>query len=86
MKLWQNDQRRQDSNTEYMILSCSEFVSFASTATTIQAGDLVTTGTPEGVGALSDGDVVEAEIENIGSMEVDVVQRDARHEDLDVGS
>lgn len=86
MKLWQNDERRQDSSTEYMILSCSEFVSFASTGTTIQAGDLVTTGTPEGVGALSDGDAIEAEIENIGSMRVNVNQRDARHEDLDVGS
>lgn len=85
MELQVNSETKQDSNTTHMILSCAEFVDLASTATTIQAGDLVTTGTPSGVGPLADGDVVDAEIESVGSMTVDVRERDASHADLDVG-
>jgi len=44
----------------------ARLLSFLSHNFTLEAGDLVTTGTPAGVGALSPGDVVEVEIEGIG--------------------
>lgn len=67
-----NGDPRQDSTTANMLRSCAEFIELASTRTTIRAGDIVTTGTPSGVGPLADGDVIDAEIENIGSMTLTV--------------
>jgi len=56
----------QDSNTRHMIFSLAETVSFISRNFTLEPGDIISTGTPSGVGALAPGDVVEVEIENIG--------------------
>lgn len=84
LELSVNDEVRQRASTEQMILSCAEFASFASNATTINAGDLVTTGTPSGVSPLADDDVVRASIQQIGSMTLDVTERDARHEELTI--
>lgn len=56
----------QDSNTRHMIFDIAITVSFISKNFTLEVGDLITTGTPAGVGAIKDGDVVEVEIENIG--------------------
>lgn len=56
----------QDSDTSLMIFSIRETIAFISKHFTLEAGDLIITGTPEGVGPLSPGDVVEVEIEKIG--------------------
>jgi len=56
----------QDSNTKHMIFKIPEIVAFVSKNFTLEKGDLITTGTPAGVGAIKDGDIVEIEIENIG--------------------
>jgi 2-keto-4-pentenoate hydratase/2-oxohepta-3-ene-1,7-dioic acid hydratase in catechol pathway len=76
VELQVNGETRQRSNTRLMIDSCAEIVAKASVGTTIEAGDVVTTGTPSGVSELSDGDTVRAEIEGVGSMTLDVRERD----------
>ncbi len=58
----------QSSNTRYMIFSVAEMVSFISRNFTLYPGDIVLTGTPAGVGPISDGDVVEVEIDGIGTL------------------
>ncbi len=84
MELQVNGNTRQQENTSDMIYSCADIVQYASIGATLEAGDIITTGTPEGVGPLTDGDVVDAEIENIGSMTVDVTERDIAFSDVDV--
>ena len=70
-----NGEVRQNSNTKDMIFKVFETVSRLSQGTTLLPGDLIFTGTPEGVAMgeqkgkerwLKDGDVVEVEVENIG--------------------
>lgn len=56
----------QHSNTRHMLFSIPEIIAFVSRNFTLEAGDILITGTPSGVGPLRPGDVVEVEIENIG--------------------
>ncbi|WP_338864028.1 fumarylacetoacetate hydrolase family protein [Myxococcus stipitatus] len=63
-----NGQVRQDSRTSDMVFSPARLVSFISHIMTLLPGDLVSTGTPSGVGKLSAGDSVEVEIEGIGTL------------------
>jgi 2-keto-4-pentenoate hydratase/2-oxohepta-3-ene-1,7-dioic acid hydratase in catechol pathway len=84
MELTLNGQRRQYENTGDMVYTCADIVQYASLGTTLETGDIVTTGTPEGVSELSDGDTIEAEIEGIGSMTVDVTERELNYVDADV--
>ena len=58
----------QDSSTRHMIFGIRTLISFVSQWITLEPGDLITTGTPAGVGALAPGDVVEVEIERIGTL------------------
>jgi 2-keto-4-pentenoate hydratase/2-oxohepta-3-ene-1,7-dioic acid hydratase in catechol pathway len=82
MELQVNGETKQDANTRDMVYTCADIVEYASIGATIEAGDIVTTGTPEGVSELSDGDTIHAEIENVGEMTVDVTERDLRFEDI----
>jgi 2-keto-4-pentenoate hydratase/2-oxohepta-3-ene-1,7-dioic acid hydratase in catechol pathway len=68
-----NGEVRQDGNTADMIFDVPTLVSFLSSVTTLATGDLIFTGTPEGVGAaqgkfLADGDVITTTIDGIGTM------------------
>ena len=70
-----NGERRQDSVISDMLFSCSQIVESLSQGMTLEAGDIIATGTPSGVGLglkpqiwLKDGDVVEAGIDGIGSI------------------
>ena len=63
-----NGEVRQKGNTEEMIFSPFELVSFISQIMTLLPGDVVATGTPPGVGPLKSGDRVEVEIEGIGTL------------------
>lgn len=56
----------QQSNTRHTIFPIPEIIAFVSRNFTLEPGDIIITGTPSGVGPLSDGDLVEVEIENIG--------------------
>lgn len=68
-----NGQTKQDSNTSLMIFSINQSIAVLSAGMTLEAGDIIATGTPSGVGFsrtppefLKPGDVVEAEVEGIG--------------------
>ena len=67
-----NGETRQASNTKYLILGVAELIEFASAFYTLYPGDIVITGTPEGVSPIVPGDHIVASIEKIGTMEVDV--------------
>jgi 2-keto-4-pentenoate hydratase/2-oxohepta-3-ene-1,7-dioic acid hydratase in catechol pathway len=72
LELAVNGERRQKSNTKYLILGVAELIELASSFYTLYPGDVVLTGTPEGVSPISPGDHIVATIERIGTMEVDV--------------
>jgi 2-keto-4-pentenoate hydratase/2-oxohepta-3-ene-1,7-dioic acid hydratase in catechol pathway len=67
-----NGEVRQKSNTAELILGVPELIEFASSFYTLQPGDVIITGTPEGVASIKPGDTMVAEIEGIGSMQVAV--------------
>lgn len=67
-----NGETRQSSNTKYLILDCAHLIEYASSFYTLYPGDIVITGTPEGVSAIQPGDTIVATIEKIGTMEVAV--------------
>ena len=76
-----NGEVRQESDTGQMIFNVWQQISYLSTAFTLEPGDLIATGTPEGVGVamqpprlLQPGDVVQCAIEKIGSIENTVIQ------------
>jgi len=84
MELRLNSERRQYENTGDMVYTCADVVQYASLGATLERGDVITTGTPEGVSELTDGDTIEADIEDVGSMTVDVTGRDVSYADADV--
>jgi 2-keto-4-pentenoate hydratase/2-oxohepta-3-ene-1,7-dioic acid hydratase in catechol pathway len=67
-----NGELRQSSNTKYLILGVPELIAYASSFYTLNPGDVLITGTPEGVSPIQPGDVITACIEQIGTMEVNV--------------
>ena len=67
-----NGQTRQSSNTRNMILGVPELIEFASRFYTLYPGDIVITGTPEGVSPIVPGDRIVAAVEKVGTMEVSV--------------
>ncbi len=74
-----NGEVRQDGNTADLIFDVPTLVSFLSSITTLVTGDIIFTGTPEGVGAaqgkfLADGDVITTTIDGIGTMTNRVVR------------
>ena len=81
LRTWVNDELRQDSSTADLIFGCAALIEYLTTAFPLEAGTVIATGTPAGVGAgfdpprfLADGDVVRIEIEGIGSLVNPVVQ------------
>jgi 2-keto-4-pentenoate hydratase/2-oxohepta-3-ene-1,7-dioic acid hydratase in catechol pathway len=65
-----NGETRQRGRTSSMIFGIRDLVSAMSSAMTLEPGDLLLTGTPEGVSPIRSGDRVEVEIEGIGTLEV----------------
>ena len=72
LELTLNGELRQRSNTRHLIFDVPKLIAYASAAYTLYPGDVIMTGTPEGVGPVAAGDVIEAEIEGIGRMTVEV--------------
>ena len=68
-----NGELVQNSNTKHMIFSVAEMISFISKHFTLESGDIIMTGTPQGVGPLKHGDVVEVEIDGIGILKNQVI-------------
>ncbi|WP_247728518.1 fumarylacetoacetate hydrolase family protein [Halovivax limisalsi] len=64
-----NGERVQDGSLADLIFSIPELIAEITSYLTLEAGDVIATGTPEGVTALSDGDRVEIEVEGVGTLE-----------------
>ncbi|MES2480668.1 MAG: fumarylacetoacetate hydrolase family protein [Pseudomonadota bacterium] len=71
-KLWVNGELRQDANTRDLILDIPGMIELASRVATLEPGDIIATGTPEGVGPVKAGDTVRIEIERVGGMTLTV--------------
>ncbi|MDF2952860.1 MAG: 2-keto-4-pentenoate hydratase/2-oxohepta-3-ene-1 [Thermodesulfobacterium sp.] len=71
-----NGEIKQSSSTKELIFNVFELVKFISNIMTLLPGDLIATGTPPGVGALKEGDVVEIFIEGIGILKNGVRKND----------
>ena len=76
LSLTVNGVEKQNSNTKLMLFNINDLIEDLSTVFTLEAGDIIATGTPAGVGAgrnpqewLKDGDVVKCTVEGIGSIE-----------------
>jgi 2-keto-4-pentenoate hydratase/2-oxohepta-3-ene-1,7-dioic acid hydratase in catechol pathway len=63
-----NGEVMQDSNISNLIFDIPYLLEFISGVMTLEVGDIIATGTPPGVGELHPGDVVEVEIEGIGTL------------------
>lgn len=77
IKLWLNDELKQDSNTSNHLYSVAEQISYLSHRITLQPGDVILTGTPAGVGMeagifLKRGDVMRVWIEGLGELQTTV--------------
>jgi len=75
LKTWVDDELRQNANTAEMLFNCYEMVAYLSTAMTLEVGDVISTGTPSGVGVkmtprgyLKVGQTVRIAIEGIGEL------------------
>jgi 2-keto-4-pentenoate hydratase/2-oxohepta-3-ene-1,7-dioic acid hydratase in catechol pathway len=84
LETWVNDDLRQQSNTRELIFDCFYLVEHLSTAFTLEPGDVISTGTPSGVGNamspptfLRAGDVVRVKIERIGELRNPVIAEPA---------
>lgn len=80
LRTWVDDQLVQDSTTDHLIFDCWQMVEHLSTAFTLEPGDVISTGTPGGVGIartppllLQDGMRVRIEVEGIGVLENPVI-------------
>ena len=63
-----NGETKQSSSREHLIFSVPELIAEITSYMTLEPGDIIATGTPEGVGPMEDGDEVEVEIEGIGTL------------------
>jgi len=80
IKTWVDDELRQSSNTQHMVFNCYEMIAYLSQAMTLEPGDVISTGTPSGVGVsmkprgyMKAGQRVKIEIEKIGSLSNHVI-------------
>lgn len=80
LKTWVDDELRQNANTSQMIFNCYEMVAYLSQVMTLEPGDVITTGTPAGVGVkmqprgyLKPGQQVRIEIAEIGILQNPVI-------------
>ncbi len=72
LSLWINGERRQHSSTGAMTVDIPDLIAIASSVYTLHPGDVILTGTPEGVGPVLPGDVLRAACDGIGEMSLDI--------------
>ena len=75
IRLRVNGTVRQDSNTKHMIFRIPETLAAISRVMSLEAGDVLATGTPQGVWPIQPGDVLEAEMRGVGSLRCTVAAR-----------
>jgi 2-keto-4-pentenoate hydratase/2-oxohepta-3-ene-1,7-dioic acid hydratase in catechol pathway len=73
LKLWVNGELRQSANTRDLLLDIPGMIAMASEAATLLPGDIIATGTPEGVGPIAPGDEVRIWVDHVGEMTLKVV-------------
>ena len=85
LRTFVNGEKRQDSNTRFLVFNCFEQIAHLSQAFTLEPGDVIFTGTSAGVAAAMDpppwlkaGDTVRIEIDRIGYIESAVVEENAK--------
>lgn len=76
-RLYVNGELRQGANTRDLIVGIEELIELISSVLPLQPGDIIATGTPEGVGPITAGDRVKIDIERVGEMTLPVVEADA---------
>lgn len=74
IEMYLNGKQTQCSNTSDMIFNVSYLISYVSRIMTLNAGDVLITGTPPGSGVLQPGDIIEAKIKGIGVLKNTVVR------------
>lgn len=72
LKIAVNGEIKQNANTRDMVYSVRRLIEFSSAFYTLHPGDVIFTGTPEGVSPIRPGDLLSAEVERIGAMDVRV--------------
>jgi len=72
LRCWVNGDLRQQAPLRDLIWDVPRLISYASSVMTLYPGDVLTTGTPAGVGAVGDGDVIEVEISGLDRLRVSV--------------
>ena len=65
-------ENRQKANTRDLVLTVAELIAWASSFYTLHPGDVILTGTPEGVGPVQPGDTMTATVQHVGTMQVAV--------------
>jgi 2-keto-4-pentenoate hydratase/2-oxohepta-3-ene-1,7-dioic acid hydratase in catechol pathway len=69
LRTWVGDDLRQDADIKDLIWDIPRLIAYASSVMTLQVGDIITTGTPAGVGSITDGDRIVVEIDRVGRLE-----------------
>lgn len=72
LRTWVNDGLRQDADVSDLIWNVPQLIAYASSVMTLQPGDIITTGTPAGIGQVQNGDHIAVEITNLGRLQVAV--------------
>jgi 2-keto-4-pentenoate hydratase/2-oxohepta-3-ene-1,7-dioic acid hydratase in catechol pathway len=65
---WVNGTRRQSSSTAHLLFPVDQLIEFVSGVMTLEPGDVISTGTPEGIGPLAAGDTVRVSVEGVGDL------------------
>ena len=65
---WVNGERRQSSSTTHLIFPIDHLVEFITFVMTLEPGDIISTGTPEGIGPIASGDTVTVKVEGVGEL------------------
>jgi len=73
-----NGEMRQQSNTRHLVYDVARLIEFASSFYTLEPGDVIMTGTPEGVGPVQPGDLLEAGVAQVGELTIRIAPDYAR--------
>ena len=77
LQTWVNGELRQDADISDLIWGVPALMAYATSVMTLHPGDIVTTGTPAGVGQVEDGDTIAVEITRVGRLEASVSSKEA---------
>jgi 2-keto-4-pentenoate hydratase/2-oxohepta-3-ene-1,7-dioic acid hydratase in catechol pathway len=80
-RLWVNSKLRQQGKTKNLIWNVETLISYISSIMTLEAGDLILTGTPQGVSEITVGDQITAELTGLTQLSVDVQSSNLKKED-----